>query len=90
MALSNSPMDESYKTECAKECGSPTDEGYQATREKYPGSPMIMLPNEVFRVIDNGTCVLTTLSPRKALMALMKLIETYGITDCWADREDLK
>lgn len=45
---------------------------------------------EVFRVIDDGTCILTTLDPRKALLALMKLVEKHDITNCWADREELK
>ena len=45
---------------------------------------------EVFRVIDDGDCVLTTLDPRKALLALMALIEKHDVTACWADREELK
>lgn len=46
--------------------------------------------NEVFRVIDDGTCVLTTLDARKALSKLMELIEKHDVTNCWADAEELK
>ena len=45
---------------------------------------------EVYRIIDDGDCVLTTLNPRKALLALMKLIEKHDVTVCWADLENLK
>lgn len=45
---------------------------------------------EVYRVIDDGTCILTTLDARKALVTLNKLIEHYDITQCWADVEVLR
>lgn len=45
---------------------------------------------EVFRVIDDGECVLTTLDPYKALKALQELIEKYDITHTWVDFETLK
>lgn len=45
---------------------------------------------EVFRVIDNGDCVLTTLDPYKALKALKELIDKYDITNCGADFETLR
>lgn len=45
---------------------------------------------EVYRVIDDGTCILTTLDPRKALVALTKLIDKHDVTACWADVEVLK
>lgn len=48
------------------------------------------LPPEVYRVIDDGTCVLTTLDPRKALLALNKLIDKHDVTYCWADVETLR
>lgn len=45
---------------------------------------------EVYRVIDDGDCVLTTLDPRKALLKLMELTEKHDVTACWADVEILK
>jgi len=45
---------------------------------------------EVYRVIDAGDCVLTTLDPRKALLSLNKLIEKHDVTVCWADVEILR
>lgn len=45
---------------------------------------------EVYRVIDDGTCVLTTVDPLKALKALIKLIDKHGVTACWAETEVLK
>lgn len=45
---------------------------------------------EVFRVIDDGECVLTTLDPYKALKALQDLIEKYDITHTWVDFETLR
>lgn len=44
---------------------------------------------EVYRVIDDGTCVLTTLDARKALLALQELIEKHDITNCWSETEYL-
>jgi len=52
--------------------------------------PMIQEPQEVFRVIDDGTCVLTTLDPRKALFALIKVMDKHDVTACWAEQENLK
>lgn len=48
------------------------------------------IETEVYRVIDDGTCILTTLNPHKALVVLTKLIEKHDITSCWADIEVLK
>lgn len=48
------------------------------------------LQPEVYRVIDDGTCILTTLDARKALLALNKLIDKYEISHCWSDVEVLK
>ncbi len=45
---------------------------------------------EVFRVIDDGTCILTTLDSTKALKALLKLIDKHDVIACWADVEVLK
>ena len=47
-------------------------------------------PPEVYRVIDDGDCILTTLDSRKALLALNQLIEKHDVTACWADVEILK
>ena len=52
--------------------------------------PMIEIPQEIYRVIDDGDCILTTLDPRKALVALTKLIDKHDVTACWADVEVLK
>lgn len=46
--------------------------------------------SEVFRVIDDGECVLTTLDPYRALKALQEVIEKYDITHCWVDFETLR
>jgi hypothetical protein len=45
---------------------------------------------EVYRVIDGGDCVLTTLDPRKALIELIEQIDKHDITACWAEIEELK
>jgi hypothetical protein len=45
---------------------------------------------EVYRVIDDGICVLTTMDSRKALLALMKLMEGHDVTFCWCDKEILQ
>lgn len=45
---------------------------------------------EVYRIIDDGFCVLTTLDPRKALVKLMEVIDKHDVTACWADLEILK
>jgi len=48
-------------------------------------------PNpEVFRVIDDGDCVLTTLDPYKALKAIQEVMEKHDITACWVDFETLR
>lgn len=49
-----------------------------------------METSKVYRVIDDGKCVLTTVSPRKALVTLIELIEKHDITHCWAEEEDLQ
>ncbi len=59
------------------------------------GSALDKLPpyqtkQKVYRVIDDGECVLTTLSAEKALLLLMDLIEKHDVTACWADVEELK
>jgi hypothetical protein len=46
--------------------------------------------DEVFRVIDDGTCVLTTLNPYKALRAINEVMDKHEITACWVDFEDLR
>jgi hypothetical protein len=46
--------------------------------------------DEVFRVIDDGECVLTTLNPYKALRAIQEVMEKHDITACWVDFEDLR
>jgi hypothetical protein len=46
--------------------------------------------DEVFRVIDDGDCVLTTLNPYKALRAIQEVMEKHDITACWVDFEDLR
>lgn len=45
--------------------------------------------DEIFRVIDDCICVLTTLDPRKALMKLVEIQGKYE-SDCWAEIETLK
>lgn len=45
---------------------------------------------EVYRIIDDGDCVLTTLDPRKALLRLMEMIEKHSVTQCFASVEKLK
>jgi len=47
-------------------------------------------PPEVYRVIDDGDCILTTMDPRKALLALNELIEKHDVTSCWSDVEILR
>jgi hypothetical protein len=46
--------------------------------------------SEIFRVIDDGTCVLTTLDARKALIKLIELIDKHDVTACWAESEKLQ
>lgn len=76
MAALNRPTFDDLRRESDAEC--------RATR------PMIETPVEVFRVIDDGDCILTTLDPRKALFALMELIDKHEVTACWADHETLQ
>lgn len=52
--------------------------------------PVTICPQEIYRVVDDGNCILTTLDPVKALKALMKLIDKHDVTACWADVEILK
>lgn len=53
--------------------------------------PVVISPElEVYRVIDDGTCILTTMDARKALIALTNLIDKHDVTACWADVEKLK
>ena len=47
-------------------------------------------PTEVFRVIDDCDCILTTLDARRALLALMKIMDEHDVHVCWAEREELK
>lgn len=47
-------------------------------------------PERVWRVIDDGTCILTTVDPVKALRALAELIGKHEITACWIDEEKLQ
>lgn len=48
------------------------------------------LPETIFRVIDDGDCVLTTADPLKALRAIAELIEKHEVTACWVDEEKLQ
>ena len=54
------------------------------------GEDVAIFPPEVYRVIDDGECILTTLDARRALIALNKLIEKHDVTICWADVEQLR
>ena len=45
---------------------------------------------EIFRVIDDGSRILTTSNPYVALKALSKLIEKHEVTACWVDIEEVK
>jgi len=45
---------------------------------------------KIYRVIDDGTCILTTVDPAKALRALSELIEKHDVVACWADEEVLE
>jgi hypothetical protein len=45
---------------------------------------------KVWRVIDDGECILTTTEPVKALRALAKLIDKHDVTACWVDEEVLQ
>lgn len=44
---------------------------------------------EVFRVIDDGVCIMTTTDPYKALKATAHLIEKHDVTACWVDIEPI-
>jgi hypothetical protein len=44
----------------------------------------------VYRIIDDGDCVLTMLDAEKALLALMELLDKHEINTCWADVETLQ
>ena len=45
---------------------------------------------QVYRVIDDGTCVLTTLDARKALLKLMEVMDEHDVTVAWAEAEILR
>lgn len=45
---------------------------------------------EIFRVIDDGTRIITTSNPYVALKALSALIEKHEVTSCWVDIEEVK
>lgn len=44
---------------------------------------------EVFRIIDDGTCIMTTTDPYKALKAISSLIEKHEVNACWVDIETI-
>lgn len=46
--------------------------------------------DEVYRIIDDGQCILTTVDPLKALKAIIKLIDSHDVTVCWAEVEKLQ
>ena len=45
---------------------------------------------KVWRVIDDGDCILTTVNELDALRALEKLNRKHDITACWVDVEEVK
>lgn len=44
---------------------------------------------EVFRLIDDGTCIMTTTDPYKALKVISSLIEKHNVDVCWVDIETI-
>lgn len=56
----------------------------------YPECETRAVEQKVWRVIDDGDCILTTLDPVKALRALSELIEKHDVTACWVDEEKLR
>lgn len=59
----------------------------ECSRETEPtklGNP------RVYRVIDDGTCILTTFDAAKALRLLGKTLDKYEISHCWVDEEEVK
>lgn len=45
---------------------------------------------QIYRVIDDGSCVLTTADELAALRLLRKLAEKHNVTAAWVDDEELK
>lgn len=45
---------------------------------------------KVYRIIDDGTCVLTTLDAAKALKTLQELLDKNEITVAWSEEEPLQ
>lgn len=55
--------------------------------------PVTSSPTEgqkVYRVIDDGDCVLTTLDPVKALRRLQEVLDKHEILWAWYDEETLQ
>lgn len=47
-------------------------------------------PTKVYRVIDDGDCVLCTLDPAKALKRLQTVLDKHDISWAWVDEETLQ
>jgi hypothetical protein len=62
------------------------EEKMSATCESKPSISKAV----VWRVIDDGTCVLTTIDADKALRKLMEILEKYDVTCAWVDEEVLE
>lgn len=45
---------------------------------------------KVYRVIDDGTCVLTTADELSALRLFQKIMEKHDVTAGWVDAEEVK
>lgn len=45
---------------------------------------------KIYRVIDNGDCVLTTDKSIKALKVLNEILEKHDVTVAWCDEEEVK
>lgn len=45
---------------------------------------------KIFRVVDDGECVLTTADELAALRLLRKISEVRNVTECWVDDEDVR
>lgn len=44
---------------------------------------------KVYRVIDDGTCVLTTLDPAKALRKPQEILDSHDVTWGWMEEDTL-
>jgi hypothetical protein len=45
---------------------------------------------KIFRVIDDGICILTTADELTALRLLQKIMDKHDVTVGWVDAEDVK